>query len=74
MPGTENVRMMALELMLEIMEQGNYSSHALNDMLSVHQFMDKQDRAFLARLVQGSVERCLEIDYVLDQFSKVKTK
>lgn len=74
MPGTENIRMMALELMLEIMEQGEYSSHALNDMLSVHQFMDKQDRAFLARLVQGSVERCLEIDYVLDQFSKVKTK
>ncbi len=74
MPGTENIRMMALELMLEIMEQGKYSHLALTDVLSVHQFMDKQERAFLTRLVQGSVERCLEIDYLLDQFSNVKTK
>lgn len=74
MNGTENTRMMALELMLEIMEQGKYSHLALTDVLSVHQFMGKQERAFLTRLVQGSVERCLEIDYLLDQFSNVKTK
>lgn len=73
MSGTGNIRMIALELVMEIMEQGVYSSHALNETLSLYQFMEKQDRAFLARLVQGSVERCLEIDYLLDQFSRVKT-
>lgn len=73
MPRTENLRMMALEVMLEIMEQGVYSHYALGNTLSNHQFMEKQDRAFLTRLVQGSVERCLEIDYILDQFSKTKT-
>lgn len=26
------------------------------------------------RLVEGTVERCIELDYVIDQFSKVKVK
>ena len=66
--------MMALELVMEIMEQGMYSSRVLNDTLSACQFMEKQDRAFLTRLVQGTVERCLELDYLLDQISSVKVK
>ena len=32
------------------------------------------ERFFLMRLVEGTVERCIELDYVIDQFSKVKVK
>lgn len=69
-----NTRAMALELVMEIMEQGMYADRVIHDMLSVHQFMEKPFRAFLTRLVQGTVEHCLEIDYLLNQFSNVKTK
>jgi 16S rRNA (cytosine967-C5)-methyltransferase len=70
---TDHIRLMALEMVMEIMEDGAYSSGVLRETLSVHQFMDKKDRAFLTRLVQGTIERCLELDYLLNQFSKVKT-
>ncbi len=69
-----NTRMMALELIMEIMEQKKYADLVIHEALSVHQFIDKSFRAFLTRLVQGTVERCLEIDYLLDKFSKVTTK
>lgn len=69
-----NTRMMALEMVMEIMEQGKYADYVIHAVLSAHQFMEKSFRAFLTRIVQGTVEHCLEIDYLLDQFSKVKTK
>lgn len=74
MSQTGNTRDMALEMMIDIMENHVYSHYVLNRMLSLHQFMDKQERAFLTRLLQGTLERCLEIDYFLNQFSKVKTE
>lgn len=74
MSQTENIRNMTLEILIDVMENHVYSHYALSHMLSLHQFMDKQERAFLTRLVQGTLERCLEIDYFLNQFSKVKTE
>lgn len=35
--------------------------------------IDKQDRAFIKRLVYGVVEHRLHLDYVINQFSKTKT-
>ena len=51
-----NTRMMALELIMEIMEQKKYADLVIHEALSVHQFIDKSFRAFLTRLVQGTVE------------------
>src|SRR5699024_5180700 len=35
---------------------------------------EKRDRAFITRVVDGTLEHMIEIDYILDQFSKVKVK
>lgn len=40
--------------------------------LKEHSDWTKQERAFVSRLVSGTVERLLTIDYVLDQLSKTK--
>lgn len=69
-----NIRELSLEILLKVLEEGEYSSVVIGQVLSVYQYMDKQDRAFLTRLTEGTIERAIELDYILNQFSKVKVK
>jgi 16S rRNA (cytosine967-C5)-methyltransferase len=69
-----NVRAIALELLLEITGQKEYSHVAIRGALEKYQYLDKQDRAFLTRLTEGTVERMLELDYIIGQFSSVPVK
>lgn len=66
-------RELALAILLEI-EKGEKSHIALRQVLEKYQYLDKQERAFLTRLTEGTTERRIELDYIIDQFSKVKTK
>lgn len=68
-----NGREMALFILLEI-EQGEKSHIALRRVLEKYQYLDKRERAFATRLAEGTTERRIELDYVIDQFSKVKTR
>lgn len=69
-----NIRELSLEILLKVFEEEEYSSAVIGQVLSVYQYMDKQDRAFLTRLTEGTIERAIELDYILNQFSKVKVK
>lgn len=69
-----NVRYLVLELLLEILEQKEYSHVALQGALEKYQYLDRQDRAFLTRLTEGTIERLIELDAILHQFSKVPVK
>lgn len=68
-----NIREIALAALLEITEKGAYSHNVLRDVLGKYQYLDKRERAFLTRVVEGTLERQMEIDYILDQFSKIRT-
>jgi len=67
-------RELVLEILIEVFENGGYSNVAIHNTLTKYQFMDKQNRAFLTRLSEGVIERCIEIDYVINCFSNVKVK
>lgn len=69
-----SIRELALETLLKVLEEGEYSSVVIPQVLSNYQYLDKQERAFFTRLCEGTIERAIELDYILDQFSKVKTK
>lgn len=66
-----NIRAVVLELLLEITGRKTYSHLALGGALERYQYLSKQDRAFLTRLTEGTIERMLELDYVISQYSKV---
>src|SRR5699024_5837096 len=53
---------------------GQFSHIILRDVLNKYQYLEKRDRAFITRVVDGTLEHMIEIDYILDQFSKVKVK
>ncbi len=67
---TVNIRALALELLLEITSGRSFSHMALGSALEKYQYLDKQDRAFLTRLTEGTIERMLEMDYAIGQYSK----
>lgn len=67
----ENVRELALDMLMEIIENGNYSHLVIRNVLDKYDYMDIRDKAFVKRITEGTLERLIQIDYVLDQFSKV---
>lgn len=68
---SENPRGIALDILMEILEKDMLSHQALRRGLKEHPDLDKQQRAFLTRLVEGTVERFLELDYVIGQYAGV---
>ena len=65
-----NSREMILEILLEI-EEGEHSHVAIRNALSKYQFLPKQDRAFITRVCEGPLEYRIQIDYIINSFSKV---
>lgn len=69
-----NIRGLALGVLLEVSGGMEYSHVALRNVLEKYQYLEKQERAFLTRLVEGTLERRIWLDYVIDQFSSVKVR
>ena len=69
-----NEREIVLEVLLEITEKGQFSHIILRDVLWKYQYLEKRERAFITRVTEGTLEHMIEIDYILDRFSKVKVK
>lgn len=65
-------RELILEILLQITRDGEYSHIVLKNVLDQYQYLDKKERAFITRVVDGTLERMIELDYIIDQFSKVK--
>ena len=66
--------MIALEAMLEIVKEKKMSHLVLGGVLSKYQYLDKQQRAFFTRLCEGTLERMIELDYIINQVSKTPVK
>ncbi len=67
-------RELVLTILMEVLENGGYSNVVIHNTLAKYQYLEKQDRSFMTRLSEGVIERVIELDYVIDCFSKVKTK
>lgn len=70
----KNVRELTLDILYEILEEGAFSHVVLSQALSKYQYLEKSDRAFITRVTVGTLEYLIQIDFVLDQFSKTKTE
>ena len=70
----KNVRELTLDILYEILEEGAFSHVVLSQALSKYQYFEKSDRAFITRVTVGTLEYLIQIDFVLDQFSKTKTE
>lgn len=67
-----NVRELILGILLEVTERDVYSHLIIRNVLDKYQYLDKQERAFLTRVSEGTIENIILLDYIINQFSKVK--
>lgn len=67
-------REIVLDVLMEILERSAYSHLILRQALNKYQYLDKSERSFITRTVEGTVEYLIQIDYVIDYFSSTKVK
>ncbi|MBQ6833283.1 MAG: 16S rRNA (cytosine(967)-C(5))-methyltransferase, partial [Lachnospiraceae bacterium] len=67
-----NSREVVLDILMEILEKGNLSHLILKQALEKYQYLEKQDRAFITRITEGTLEYLIQIDAVINRYSKVK--
>ncbi|MDF1616415.1 16S rRNA (cytosine(967)-C(5))-methyltransferase RsmB [Petrocella sp. FN5] len=66
-----NLRWVVLKILDTIEFEGIFVHEAI-ERFTVEQDLSKQDRAFIKKVVFGTIEQQIRIDYVINQFSKIK--
>lgn len=69
-----NIREIILEVLLLINRDEAYSHLAIRGALEKYQYLPKQERAFITRVCEGTIEYMIQIDYIINQFSNVKVE
>lgn len=68
-----NTRNIALNMLIDTTEKGDFSHITVNKAFSETK-PDKQARAFVGRLYSGTLEQLIFLDYVINQYSSVNTQ
>lgn len=66
-----NLRAVVLDILMELEKPDALSHVVINGTLEKYQYLDKNERGFIMRLAQGTLEKKMELDYIIDFFSKV---
>lgn len=78
-----NLRLIVLEMLMTVTENktdrqqyhsGTYSHIAVRDTLNRYNMLSGQQKSFIKRLFEGTLERMIEMDFVINMYSKVKTE
>ena len=64
------IRKTALETLIQIEKNDSPSHLVLKDVLDKYDYLSKTEKALISTIVKGSIERRIELDYVIDSFSK----
>lgn len=67
----ENTREIILEGLLEMEKEDVFSNVLIRQILEKYDYLPLQDKAFIKRVTEGTVERRIELDYILNRFSGV---
>ncbi len=64
-----NSREIILGMLMEIYAEKEYSHILMRQVLEKYDYLDHQEKAFIKRVTEGSVERKIQLDYIINQFS-----
>ncbi len=67
-----NHRDLVLGMLMEIYGQKEFSHVLLSRVLDKYDYLPGKEKAFVKRLTEGTLERTLELDYILNQYSRVE--
>lgn len=69
----KNTRNLVLDILLLLERENLLLGEAQKRVFERHPDLDRRDRAFIRRLSVGTIERMLELDFIINWFSKTKT-
>lgn len=67
------IRKISLETLIESENSGTPSHILLKNVLDKYDYFSNLEKAIISKIVKGVIERKIELDYVIDSFSKTKT-
>lgn len=67
-----NTREIVMDGLIAILEKGEFSHIVTGQILNKYIYLDKKDRAFISRLMAGTLENVYLLDDIIDRYSKVK--
>ncbi len=70
----ENTREIVLDMLLAIERGEEYSHKLIKAVLDKYDYLDVREKAFMKRLTEGTIEKKIQLDYVIDQFSSVPVR
>ena len=67
-----NVRRVCLDALVLVMEDKKFLNEVLGDTLSKYQYLEKNKRSYISRMLRGTVERHIELDACVSAYSSTK--
>lgn len=67
-----NTRALVMDMLLEVTQKQSYSHIVIRDVLNKYNYLSNQEKSFMKRLFEGTLERMIEIDYHINQYAKIK--
>lgn len=64
-----NTRELVLDMLLEVLRENTHSHILLKNVLDKNNYIPESDKAFIKRLFEGTLERMITIDYIINRFS-----
>ena len=68
----ENTREIVLDTLLEMERNKVFSHQLVKAVLDKYDYLDSQEKRFIKRLTEGCIERRIELDHCIEQYSSVK--
>lgn len=68
----ENTREIVLDTLLEMEKNKVFSHQIVKAVLDKYDYLDSQEKRFIKRLTEGCIERRIELDHCIEQYSSVK--
>ncbi|HBA67890.1 MAG TPA: 16S rRNA (cytosine(967)-C(5))-methyltransferase [Lachnospiraceae bacterium] len=66
-----NIRELIVDMLIEIENGKSYSHILIRNVLDKYGYFPAKDRAFIKRVTEGTLERRIQIDYIINAYSKV---
>lgn len=64
-----NTREVVLDMLLEVVRNNAHSHILIKNVLDKYNYIEEQEKAFIKRLFEGTLEREITLDYVINSFS-----
>ncbi len=74
MDNSEDLRLLSLETLLEYERTGTKAGEIIDAVLEKYAFLPKSSRAFYARLTEGTIERKILLDHIIDCYSSTPVR